>query len=279
MATKIRIAPYVRDPRADAVVASVSRWTTCYKTIGRSLSDLAPHRLIDKSGSLFSIEIVLAATLFGTGIAWLFGSREHSIAIVLWIDALLGVTLLIGNLVRVAFAPKAVTVIASPPATVSHRAYRVSNYYGQCFDESRGAAKASSATTTNYTAIAELVAGEESAIPAPSAATTISSHLELDAIDPTRLCEGDVFLVEANQIIFADGMVLEGIAMVDESAVSGQSAPVLRSAGGVTAVMRNSRVVEGQLMIQVAPRRGHPLDWMGESPAVRRPQAEVVAPR
>jgi potassium-transporting ATPase ATP-binding subunit len=136
------------------------------------------------------------------------------------------------------------------------------------------------ATAKNYTAIAELVAGEKSAMAASRSAMVISRPLDLEAIDPAELCEDDVFLVEANQTIFADGMVLEGIALVDESAVSGQSAAALRSADGLAAVMRDSRVVEGKLLVQVAPRRGHPLDWMGGAPAaVRRSKTAVGAPR
>ncbi|MGH7347173.1 MAG: potassium-transporting ATPase subunit KdpB, partial [Candidatus Rokuibacteriota bacterium] len=46
------------------------------------------------------------------------------------------------------------------------------------------------------------------------------------------LRKGDVFIVEANELIPADGEVIEGAASVNESAITGESAPVIREAGG-----------------------------------------------
>ena len=43
---------------------------------------------------------------------------------------------------------------------------------------------------------------------------------------------GDLFVVEANGVIPTDGEVIEGIATVDESAITGESAPVIRESGG-----------------------------------------------
>jgi E1-E2 ATPase len=122
-------------------------------------------------------------------------------------------------------------------------------------------------------------AGMPCVIAAPSIAAGISCHLELEAVAPSELQVGDVFLVETGQAIFADGLILEGIAIVDEAVVSGQSAPALRSADGDTAVMRDSHVIEGQILIEVAPRRGHPLDWIGEATVVQWPPAAAVARR
>src|SRR5271169_876949 len=47
-----------------------------------------------------------------------------------------------------------------------------------------------------------------------------------------QLRKGDVFLVEAGDVIPADGEVLDGVASVDESAITGESAPVVRESGG-----------------------------------------------
>src|SRR5262249_61543666 len=55
------------------------------------------------------------------------------------------------------------------------------------------------------------------------------------SVEPTTSTElrvGDLVVVEANQIIPGDGEVVEGIASVDESAITGESAPVIREAGG-----------------------------------------------
>lgn len=53
-----------------------------------------------------------------------------------------------------------------------------------------------------------------------------------DLVSSVSLRKGDVFLVEVNDIIPADGEIIEGIASVDESAVTGESAPVVRESGG-----------------------------------------------
>src|SRR5262249_45045922 len=54
---------------------------------------------------------------------------------------------------------------------------------------------------------------------------------EASAVSSTELKMGDRVVVEAGQIIPADGEVIEGLASVDESAITGESAPVIREAG------------------------------------------------
>src|SRR5712691_6386423 len=53
-----------------------------------------------------------------------------------------------------------------------------------------------------------------------------------DMIPASRLKKGDLVVVEANQLIPGDGEVIQGIASVDESAITGESAPVIRESGG-----------------------------------------------
>ena len=53
-----------------------------------------------------------------------------------------------------------------------------------------------------------------------------------DLVTSSELQKNDVFLTEAGEIISADGEVVEGIASVDESAITGESAPVIRESGG-----------------------------------------------
>ena len=48
----------------------------------------------------------------------------------------------------------------------------------------------------------------------------------------STLRAGDIVLVEAGQVIPGDGEVIEGVASVDESAITGESAPVIRESGG-----------------------------------------------
>jgi len=90
---------------------------------------------------------------------------------------------------------------------------------------------------------------------------TAVEYLMLEAIPPTQLRAGDFLLVEAGEWILADGLVVEGEALIDASAVTGESAAVVRSADGVREVMRDTQVIAGRIFVEITPRLGHPLDW------------------
>lgn len=78
-----------------------------------------------------------------------------------------------------------------------------------------------------------------------------------DMTPSTALRQGDTFLVEAGDIIPADGEVVEGIASIDESAVTGESAPVIRESGGDrSAVTGGTRILSDWLIIQVTANPG-----------------------
>ena len=69
--------------------------------------------------------------------------------------------------------------------------------------------------------------------------------------------QGDVFLAEAGDIIAADGEVVAGIASVDESAITGESAPVIRESGGDrSAVTGGTRVLSDWLVVRVSANPG-----------------------
>src|SRR5499427_6738446 len=71
-------------------------------------------------------------------------------------------------------------------------------------------------------------------------------------VPSTALRKGDLFLVEAGEVIPADGDVLEGVASVDESAITGESAPVIRESGGdFSSVTGGTRVLSDWLMVRV----------------------------
>ena len=73
----------------------------------------------------------------------------------------------------------------------------------------------------------------------------------------TDLRKGDYFLAEVGTLIAADGEVVEGVATVDESAITGESAPVVREAGGdFSAVTGGTRVLSDWLVIKVAVNPG-----------------------
>jgi K+-transporting ATPase ATPase B chain len=76
-------------------------------------------------------------------------------------------------------------------------------------------------------------------------------------VPATRLRKGDIVLVEAGESIPADGEVIEGVASVDESAITGESAPVIREAGGdFSAVTGGTRVLSDWLVIRVSVNPG-----------------------
>jgi K+-transporting ATPase ATPase B chain len=71
------------------------------------------------------------------------------------------------------------------------------------------------------------------------------------------LRKGDLFLVEAGDVMPADGEVVEGVASVDESAITGESAPVVRESGGdFCAVTGGTRVLSDWLIVSVAVNPG-----------------------
>jgi K+-transporting ATPase ATPase B chain len=75
--------------------------------------------------------------------------------------------------------------------------------------------------------------------------------------DASELRKGDRVLVEAGEIVPGDGEVLEGIASVDESAVTGESAPVIRESGGDrSAVTGGTRVLSDRILVRITADPG-----------------------
>ena len=93
----------------------------------------------------------------------------------------------------------------------------------------------------------------------------------LEAVAAGKSQAGDLLLVEAGQFIHADGRVRIGAALVDESAVTGQSSYVLCESRDHAAVMRDSLAISGAIVVEVTPRLGHPLDWINETNATDFP--------
>jgi len=86
---------------------------------------------------------------------------------------------------------------------------------------------------------------------------TSDHESKYDLVASTTLRKGDMYLVEANDIISVDGEIIQGIASVDESAVTGESAPVIREAGGDrSAVTGGTRLLSDWLIIRVTADPG-----------------------
>ena len=107
--------------------------------------------------------------------------------------------------------------------------------------ESRGRAQASAlrAARTDTMARRLLPDGSEEAVPGP------------------ELRVGDLVVVEAGQIIPGDGDVVEGVASVDESAITGESAPVIRESGGDrSAVTGGTKVLSDRIVVRITAGYG-----------------------
>jgi K+-transporting ATPase ATPase B chain len=79
----------------------------------------------------------------------------------------------------------------------------------------------------------------------------------VELVSSGELRQGDLFLVEAGDIIPADGDVIQGIASVDESAVTGESAPLIRESGGDrSAVTGGTRVLSDWLIVRATTKPG-----------------------
>ena len=86
---------------------------------------------------------------------------------------------------------------------------------------------------------------------------TPNHETKYDLVASTTLRKSDIYLVEANDTISVDGEIIEGIASVDESAVTGESAPVIREAGGDrSAVTGGTRLLSDWLIIRVTADPG-----------------------
>jgi K+-transporting ATPase ATPase B chain len=83
------------------------------------------------------------------------------------------------------------------------------------------------------------------------------SGRDYHTVEASALKPDDLVFVEANDIIPADGEVVEGVASVNESAITGESAPVLREAGGdFSSVTGGTRVISDWLVVRVTARQG-----------------------
>jgi K+-transporting ATPase ATPase B chain len=90
---------------------------------------------------------------------------------------------------------------------------------------------------------------------------TIANRLlhngEMEKVSSSKLRTGDVVRVSAGEFIPSDGEIVEGVASVDESAITGESAPVIREAGGDrSAVTGGTRVLSDQIRIKITSNPG-----------------------
>jgi len=90
-----------------------------------------------------------------------------------------------------------------------------------------------------------------------TSANKMSGNGKIEAVDAGSLRKGDIVVVRTNELIPADGEVILGAATVDESAITGESAPVIREAGGDrSAVTGGTRVLSDEIRIRITANPG-----------------------
>lgn len=80
---------------------------------------------------------------------------------------------------------------------------------------------------------------------------------EIRKISSSELKKGDIFICEAGDLIATDGEIIEGLATIDESAITGESAPVIREAGGdKSSVTGGTKVLSDKIKVKVTSEPG-----------------------
>ncbi|MFO0937000.1 MAG: potassium-transporting ATPase subunit KdpB [Gemmataceae bacterium] len=176
-------------------------------------------------------------------------------------------TVWIGTVLSLAFT---VVKIVSPTSTVAAIGYLIAldvwllltllfANFAEALAEARGKAQADSLRRTRQDTPAQrLKIVDTSNVPSGFLAACMKSPRSgIESIASTKLKVNDLVIVETGQIIPADGEIVEGVASVDESAITGESAPVVREAGGDrSGVTGGTRVLSDAILVRVTAAPG-----------------------
>jgi K+-transporting ATPase ATPase B chain len=114
--------------------------------------------------------------------------------------------------------------------------------FAEAMAEGRGKAQAGALRASRSTTMAKL----------------LRSNGSTEEVEAASLRRGDVIVVVAGQLIASDGEIIEGAATVDESAITGESAPVIREAGGDrSSVTGGTRVLSDIIKVRISADPGH----------------------
>jgi K+-transporting ATPase ATPase B chain len=117
--------------------------------------------------------------------------------------------------------------------------------------EGRGKAQAASLRKTRTSTMARRVTAYD------AAADAIAERAATTEVSSAELQRDDIVIVEAGELIPGDGDILAGIATVDESAITGESAPVIRESGGDrSAVTGGTRVLSDRIVVRITSKPG-----------------------
>ncbi len=111
--------------------------------------------------------------------------------------------------------------------------------FAESIAESRGKAQAASLRKSRRDIMAKKLASAD-------------RDAKVTSVDSTQLRSGDIVLIEAGDFVPGDGEVVEGVASVNESAITGESAPVIRESGGDrNAVTGGTQVISDWLIVRI----------------------------
>ncbi|KJL26724.1 Potassium-transporting ATPase B chain [Microbacterium oxydans] len=117
--------------------------------------------------------------------------------------------------------------------------------------EGRGKAQAASLRKTRTSTMARRVVGYD------STADAAAEHTATAEVSSAELQRDDVVIVTAGELVPGDGDIVSGIATVDESAITGESAPVIRESGGDrSAVTGGTRVLSDRIVVRITSKPG-----------------------
>jgi K+-transporting ATPase ATPase B chain len=120
--------------------------------------------------------------------------------------------------------------------------------FAEAMAEGRGKAQADTLRRAKTETVANRILGDVTAAP---------DVLRLETVPAPALRKGDVVLVRAGELIPGDGEVAEGVASVDEAAITGESAPVIRESGGDrSAVTGGTRVISDWIKVRITSNPG-----------------------
>jgi K+-transporting ATPase ATPase B chain len=181
-----------------------------------------------KNPVMFVVEVGTVLSIVFT-IAALFGAQSHvSVVYLLALDVWLLLTVLFAN-------------------------------FATALAEARGKAQADALRKTRRETPAYRLLTREFADRVESllSAHAAGEPLQPEATVSTELAEGDIVVIEAGQVIPGDGEIIHGVASVDESAITGESAPVIREAGGDrSGVTGGTRVLSDLIVVRVTAGAG-----------------------
>ncbi|MBP9207145.1 MAG: potassium-transporting ATPase subunit KdpB [Kofleriaceae bacterium] len=131
--------------------------------------------------------------------------------------------------------------------------------FAEAMAEGRGKAQAAALRRARQDVTALRLRGDGDVADARARLDSASGDAEagFDAVSATALRPGDLVAVRAGAIVPADGEIVEGMATVDESAITGESAPVIRESGGDrSAVTGGTRVLSDWLIVRITAAPG-----------------------